>query len=241
MIAGDKVVNIMSDVKNTNEKITEHIETLKNRRKDHIDLLGKILETDNRALYGVDLVVIAVTQRSISLIDGFTKMVEDRNYLCANALLRLQLDNIIRLYACWLVEDPHSIALVLLEGKPLNKVKSRENKTLSDSYLVSEASKLYPWLKLVYEKTSGFVHLSQPHMLAYLTEITEDGILEIQVGKGLGREWKEEEVFESVSAFGEATACVLHLCYSWMITKDVASKKRMGSPVSYPSDAVFLR
>ena len=134
MIACDNGDYIMSDVKNIKEKITQNIEALKHRIKDHTDLLGRILEADNRSLYGVDLVVIAVMQRSISLIDGFTKMVEDRNYLCSNALLRLQLDNIIRLYACWLVDDPHAIALVLLEGKPLYKVKSRENKPLSDSY-----------------------------------------------------------------------------------------------------------
>ena len=149
------------------KEILEQVEALKGSRKDHIDLLYKIMNTDERAIYGVDLVVIAVVHRSISLIDGFVRMVEDRNVLCANALLRLQLDNIIRLYACWLVDDPHSIALRLLEGKPLRKVKSRDGQALSDRYLVSEASKLYPWLNKVYEKASGFTSIYAPYDCLY--------------------------------------------------------------------------
>lgn len=211
------------------KEILEQVEALKGSRKDHIDLLYKIMNTDERAIYGVDLVVIAVVHRSISLIDGFARMVEDRNVLCANALLRLQLDNIIRLYACWLVDDPHSIALRLLEGKPLRKVKSRDGQALSDRYLVSEASKLYPWLNKVYEKASGFVHLSTPHMTAYITQI-RDRTGSITVGSGLGRKWRDEEVLESLSAFGEATKSVLHLCYSWLVTKETVSEERRTQP-----------
>ena len=140
--------------------VMEHIETLRNSRQEHINLLGSILKSDGAKIWGVDLVVAAVINRSIALINGYTKMVEDRNVLCSNALLRLQLDNIIRLYACWLVDDPHSIAVLLLDGKPLKKVKSKDGKPLSDAYLASQASKLYPWLNNVYTKTSGFIHLS---------------------------------------------------------------------------------
>ena len=110
--------------------ILEHIEALRSSRQEHIKLLGNILSSDGARIWGVDLVVTAVINRSIALINGYTKMVEDRNVLCANALLRLQLDNILRLYACWLVDNPHSIAVLLLEGKPLYKVKSKEGKPL---------------------------------------------------------------------------------------------------------------
>ena len=84
----------MTRTNRRHKEILEHIEALKGSRKDHIDLLYKIMNADERAIYRVDLVVIAVVHRSTSLIDGFARMVEDRNVLCANALLRLQLDNI---------------------------------------------------------------------------------------------------------------------------------------------------
>ena len=83
-----------------------------------------MLSADDGALYGVDLVVIGVIRRFSSLIDGFTKMVEDRNMLYTNALLRLQLDNVIRLYACWLVDDPHSVVIRFFECKSLCSLKS---------------------------------------------------------------------------------------------------------------------
>lgn len=207
--------------------ILKHIEALRGSHKDHIDLLGRILSANDGALYGVDLVVIGVIHRSISLIDGFTRMVEDRNALCANALLRLQLDNIIRLYACWLVDDPHSIAIRLLEGKPLCRVKSKDGHQLTDAYLASEASKLYPWLKSVYEKTSGFIHLSAPHMTAPVTQVDRDKhTMSIAVGSGGGREWTEHEILESLGAFAEATSSILHLSYSWLVTKESGAEKR---------------
>ena len=206
--------------------ILKHIEALRGSYKDHIDLLGRILSADDGALYGVDLVMIGVIHRSISLIDGFTKMVEDRNALCANALLRLQLDNVIRLYACWLVDDPHSIAIRLLEGKPLREVKSKDGQWLSDAYLTSEASKLYPWLKTVYKKTSGFIHLSAAHMTAPVTQVDRGKhTMSVAVGSGGGREWTEHEALESLGAFAEATRSVLHLSYSWLVTKKSGAEK----------------
>ena len=200
--------------------ILEHIEALRGSRQEHIRLLGSILSSDEARIWGVDLVVAAVINRSIALINGYTKMVEDRNVLCSNALLRLQLDNIIRLYACWLVDDPHSIAVILLDGKPLKKVKSKDGKPLSDAYLASQASKLYPWLKNVYTRTSGFIHLSTPHMTAMFNQVDESGhTISMAVGSNAGREWTEPEILESLAAFTEATKSILHLAYSWGVTK----------------------
>ena len=191
----------MTESRRTPETISKHIEALRSSHKDHIDLLGRRLSADEGAMYGVDLVVIGVIHRSISLIDGFIKMVEDRNPLCANALLRLQLDNIIRLYACWLVDDPHSIAIRLLEGRPLHRVKSKDGKPLSDAYLTSRASKMYPWIETVYKRTSGFIHLSAPHMMAPVTQVDNSKhMMSIAVGSGGGREWREHEVLESLNA-----------------------------------------
>lgn len=209
------------------EILAKEIELLRATFDDHINILSEILKADTGALYGVDLVIMAVINRSISLIDGFAKMIEDRNVLCANALLRLQLDNIIRMYACWLVDDPHSIAVCLLEGIPLHKIKSKDGKRLSDAYLVSQVSEIYPWLKAVYRNTSGFVHLSVPHMVAPVTEVNRvKRTMSIAVGKSGGRKWTEQEIIESVKAFAEATRSVLHLSYSWLITKEKGAEKR---------------
>jgi len=207
--------------------ILEHVDALRGSREDHIKLLSSVLSADSGSLWGLDLVAQAVINRSVALIDGYTKMVEDRNVLCANALLRLQIDNIMRLYSCWLVDDPHSIAGLLLEGKPLNKIKSRDGKTLSDAYLASEATKLYPWLKNVYAKTSGFIHLSTPHMVAPFTVIdNRNNTISIAIGSHGGREWTEQEILESLSAFTAATASIINLTYSWGVIKEKGAMQR---------------
>lgn len=205
--------------------ILNRISLLRNTSKIHLDLLAKILRADGGNIFGVDLVVCAVIQRSLSLIDGFATMVECRNVLCAAPLIRLQLDSIIRLYACWLVDDPHSIALHLLEKGSLKKIKSRDGKSLTDRYLHQEASKVYPWLSRVYEKTSGFVHLSSPQMLSFVRSIdAPERTAHVSI-QTVGPQWDEGDILETVDAFTEATKALLHLCRSWLTTKDSTRPK----------------
>ncbi len=140
---------------NIPESVEKRIIHLRNSYDTHLDVLRQILEADGERIFGVDQIVTGVINRSLSLIDGFTTMVENQNVLCANALLRLQVDSIIRFYACWLVTDPHSLLLPLLEDKPLYKIKSKDGKSLSDVYLRTEASKLYPWNKQCLRENIG--------------------------------------------------------------------------------------
>lgn len=208
--------------------VVDRIAHLRSSYKEHLRLLQEILGADRGNLFGVDLVIIAVIQRSLSLIDGFTVMVERRNVLCAAPLLRLQLDSVMRLYACCLVDDPHSIALRLLEGHPLSKAKSKDGHALTDKYLHGEVSKLYPWASRVYTATSSFVHLSMPHMLAPVTAL-DDSERSMNIAVGMrGREWKETEMLEALEGFIEATTSLLHLCYSWLVTKKKAAEDRVA-------------
>ncbi len=165
------------------QDLLTQIEALKASRQAHAKIAFEVLKAAEQKVYAVDFVALGVLHRSIALIDGFTRMVEEKNALCANALLRLQLDNIIRFYAFWLVDDPDSLVLKLLEGGQLNKEKSKNGRLLTDAYLVSEAEKLYPWLKSVYEETSGFIHLSDTHLYACWKAL-DNGQLSMEIGMG---------------------------------------------------------
>ena len=81
----------MSDIP---KSVENRIISLRNSYNTHLDVLHKILEADEGRMFGVDQIVTGVINRSLSLIDGFTTMVEKQNVLCANALLRLQVDSI---------------------------------------------------------------------------------------------------------------------------------------------------
>jgi hypothetical protein len=177
--------------------------------------------------------------RSLSLIDAFTLLVEHKNALAAVPLIRLQIDNIIRLYACWLVREPPVVAEALLTDQPLRKLKSRSGKPLTDKFLYDAAAEHYPWIPEVYKQTSGFVHLSGRHIFAPVVA-ADDATHTISLAIGGSREWTEKEILESVNAFIEATKCLLHLCGSWLLTKEMGQMppaeraERMG--VSLPNE-----
>ena len=204
--------------------VSKGIEHLKNSHQIHLEVMVKIVEADDRRMFSQDLIVQAVLQCSFALIDGFTSMVKQRNVLCANALLRLQVDSVMRLYACWLVNDSRPLLVALLDGRPFSRLKSGDGKALTDKYLKSEVSKLYPWISRVYDKTSGFIHLSMPHMFATVASIDEGShTMGMAIGSPQGRPWSQEEMLESVDAFTEATKSLLHLAASWLVTKEQAA------------------
>jgi hypothetical protein len=208
------------------KQVAKRVASLRATRKDHLRLAEKVLRADGGNLFGVDFVVLAVLQRSLSLIDGFTLMLERRNALCAAPLIRLQIDSLLRLYACWLVHDPHAIAEKLLRGVPLSKVRSRDGQGLTDAYLRRKACERYPWVTRVYEKTSGFIHLSAAHMIAPVTGVhPNERSLDMCVGS-FAREWREDEMVEAIDASAEATNSLLHLCDSWVFTKENARRDR---------------
>lgn len=60
-------------------------------------------------LLQVDLGFAALLNRSQQLTDGFIAMVKARNLTCAAALLRLQLDNCMRLYAALYCRGPEGV------------------------------------------------------------------------------------------------------------------------------------
>ena len=67
-----------------------------------------------------------------------------RNFLAAAPLIRLQLDSCLRLYAAWLVENPHEFAHKVLRRERVDKLKNQDGKFLRDHYLVEKLAEEYP-------------------------------------------------------------------------------------------------
>jgi hypothetical protein len=152
-------------------------------------------------------------------------MIEARNILCAGALLRLQLDSLIRFNACWLVKEPHSLVVPLLNGKPLSQIKSGDGKNMTDKYLRTRLQSSYPWLDSVYQTTSGFIHLSRPHMASVTSFGICDSTFELRMGED-ALQPRDEDLKEALDAFGVATDALIHLVRSWHFTKSVAGEQR---------------
>jgi hypothetical protein len=135
---------------------------------------NKILSADQGSLFPFDLVVIGIIKRSLSLTSAFILLVKEFNMVSSRALLRMQIDTILRLSAFWLVVDPHELAHQVIKGKQINRIKDRTGQLMTDSYLADKLSEKYKWIKEVYKYTSGYVHFSERHLFDPISEIDEN-------------------------------------------------------------------
>lgn len=198
------------------------IRHLRDSEQLHIQLGQAAMHADHGKLFSEDLVVLGVIQRSLDLIDGFTTLTEKGNSTAAIPLLRLQLDNCMRFFACALVHDASQVVGNLLSGKPINKIKSRSGNRLTDQYLHEQLNARYPWFSQVYKFASGFIHLSTPGMVGSVAAVGSEKqrIVYHHIGFGAGRAWKEAEKKEAVDAFIGATEVLCDLLGSWGVTKE---------------------
>ena len=81
------------------EKIVSPIEALRILNEEAKTLAVEII---GKNLLKEDLCLCAMLDRSMRLTDGFIPMMEARNLTCAGALLRLQMDNCLRLFALFI-------------------------------------------------------------------------------------------------------------------------------------------
>lgn len=111
------------------------------------------------------LYVIAAARRLLTQSRAFKNTVLDKNGQVASALLRLQLDTVLRLYAIFWVKDPETFAKAVRGGKQINRISDRLKNQMTDKYLATKLTGTYPWIATVYENTSGLIHFSARHMV----------------------------------------------------------------------------
>ena len=111
-----------------------------------------------------------------------------------------------------------------LKGERLDRLTDRNGKKLTDRYLVDELSKLTPrfaWVSHVYNRTSGFIHMSGIHMLVMVEageEVGEDMAVTFEINLSDDR-WPECEMAIAVDRFSDATDIVLWLVTTWFNQK----------------------
>jgi len=186
--------------------------------------LSKQMMAPPQQLFALDMLAVAVINRSLSLISGFTTLIKSRNYIGAAHLARPHLDNYLRFCAAWLVKDPHDFAMKIMEGKRIDQLTDQNGKLLKDYYLVEIASKEFPWMKNVYKETSGFVHLSKKHIFTS-TKLKDktDRTIEFRVGKE-DQYVQDESKIEAIECMIEITNCVISLLEGWIWTKSNPDK-----------------
>ncbi|MCR4618403.1 MAG: hypothetical protein K5669_09515 [Lachnospiraceae bacterium] len=167
------------------------------------------IEVIGENLIDLDLCFCALMDRSIRLAQGFVLMVENRNLTCAGALLRLQLDNCLRLYAINIAEDEKAIVDCLLKGEKIRNLKDKSGKKMSDGYLKGLLVQYDEKFETVYDNTSGYVHFSEKAIYQSIYECEDMGI-KFQVGGELN-EKRNKYLIECAAAFLHYYSLFLHL------------------------------
>lgn len=152
-----------------------------------------------------DFFTFGALRRTLAQARGFRDLIEARNFPCAAAILRLQIDTAMRMNALSLVVDPDATCKAVLDGEQFNRLKDRDGKRMSDLYLRAKLAERHAWIGPVYERTSGFVHLSGRHFevsIARTDEATRMAYFEIS---GNDPKRTDETYYEAVDTFFEAT------------------------------------
>jgi hypothetical protein len=199
--------------------IDRALEQLKQYREKHFELGKAVIRADGGAFYKADILVISTLNRSVCLLKGFVALIEEKNFVAAAPLIRVQLDNCLRLSAGTLVKDTHKFAMNILEGIPVRKQRDRSKKLMTDQYLVNKLAQQYTWIKKVYDNTSGYIHFSEKHIVNAMKMPGEDGKFTMKVTDK--DEFVPDEIYiEAIEAFKAITDIFFEYVSGWAYTKD---------------------
>lgn len=197
----------------------EDLESLKKLRYEHFALAKKVARADNNNVYMFDILINATLNRSICLLKGFISLIHTHNLVVAAPLIRLQIDNCLRLHAASLVSDPHKFALQVLEGIQIKDIKDRTGHKLSDKYLVDKLTEQIPWVRDVYLNTSGYIHLSDKHIYNSLNPGKNIGSLKMKITDTDA--FVSDEVYcGAILDFRRSTNLLFHHVNSWAMIKE---------------------
>ena len=200
--------------------ISESLTTTEQNERKLMRLAEKMLRVDRGALYGVDFLAAAALNRAVTLSSGFRTMIEARNFMCAAPLIRLQLDTALRVFAGTLVDDPHKLALDILEGKHVRRLKDRDGNLMTDAYLLTRVENHYPGAKSLYEKTSGYIHFSDTHFYDTIGS-SDRGRHSILIGKR--EDFPDDVYLGALQAFARSTEILASFIAAWVHAKESAS------------------
>lgn len=123
-------------------------------------------DAGNNKVYLTDFIYRAALKRSLALHRGFCDLIQARNFTCAASLVRLQLDNCLRVVALDFVADRDKFVLAVMSGKPIRNMKATTGEPLTDKFLCDKIALQHSWINTLYKDASDYIHLSEKHIFA---------------------------------------------------------------------------
>lgn len=159
-----------------------HIERIEPLKTNVLECFKK-LNSGNLTL--LDIFCISSLNRTFNILCGFIDLMKADNFLCAAPLTRMQIDSLLRLYAIKLIKNQNEFIEKVMEGERIDKFKSNDNKLLTDSYLVSEISKLkvFEWVERIYKAGNSYIHLTDKHIFSAMKTTDQKNTVVFSLGQ----------------------------------------------------------
>lgn len=139
-------------------------------------------------LFKEDLFFVAILNRFATLTSGFHTLIKERNLTCCGALLRLQLDNCMRLYGLNIAEDMSNAIDTVMSGGRFDKLKDKNGKRMKDGYLKEQISIFDSRFEDVYNSTSGYIHFADKGFFQSVRS-KENNCISMQISKEISEEF----------------------------------------------------
>jgi hypothetical protein len=189
-----------------------------------LELWKAIIGPAGSPMFPLDLLASAAVKRNISAASALKLLINSWNMACARSLLRTHIDTALRFSAAWLVDEPHTLATLVMEGARLDKMKDRSGERLTDARLVQTRQNEYPWLPAVYKNLSGYVHFSDAHLMDAVQSVADNGEIEILVSDR-DLKFPESSWIEVIDCFRHATAMLAKLLQGYAAAKRLSSEQ----------------
>ena len=154
--------------------LDEEMQTLAGWKRNLASVYMELFGPPGTNLYIFDMMLLGSMKRSISLSAGLHTLVEAKNMVCARAIVRMQIDTLTRLSGYLYVSSPNEVAKEVIGGRKFNSFKSTDGNKLQDGYLVDRMSEQHPWVRKVYDTTSGYIHFSEKQLFDSVLHMDED-------------------------------------------------------------------
>lgn len=170
--------------------------TLDELKKQGVELAQGVI---GKTLFEDDLFFYASLNRCINLIDGFYLLLNERNLTCAGAILRLQIDNCLRTYAAFIAADRNKVIECIINGRRIDKEEDTQGCKMTDGYLKKKLGEMDSSIVMIYDNTSGYIHLSDKAFYETVVNCDNEGV-GFQIGKELP-ERRNPILIEMLGAF----------------------------------------
>ncbi|MBV2127574.1 hypothetical protein [Arsukibacterium indicum] len=201
----------------------EKLAALGELQKNFESVGRELFEACEGQLFPADALFLASCNRALQVLHGFMLILRNNGYSCGVALLRIQLDSILRLHGITLTADPHDSANKVIQGEKLSKIKDKAGRQLSDAYLVDRLTEINPWLKDTYRHCSSYIHLSDTsfhHLLDKSEQVPNTNERKLYIGSDES-EIAEKYKIELIQAFSVATEGIQKLTKEWTIKRHI--------------------